>query len=347
MPFDEEYDSNRRDDEENEPQKKKKRFRLFDMTRDGKGVSKEDIYTKHDLKGFFISLKLHFSQLVSVNLISVICNFPVFFALAGLSGLFQFEYTTPRHPLYANFAGLLLNDAGASGLTAALRGLLSTEVAASAMTVGNFIMLGLSLLTAFTFGIVNTGTSYLNREMVRGNPVFMLEDFVYAIRRNFKQGFFFGIVDFLLLLAIPFNLFFFFGQEDLLMSICFWMMLVFSIFYIFMRFYIYLQIVSFDLSIVKILKNAMIFALLNVKRNIVALLGIVILLVFTVFCFATAITLPLGIAMPLLVLFALGSYMAMYAAFFKVEEIMVRDPSSETESGVTLPENDTAEDVAE
>lgn len=347
MPFDEDYNENRFDDEENEPQKKKKRFRLFDMTRDGKGVRKEDIYTKHDLKGFFISLKLHFSQLVSVNLISIICNFPVFFALAGLSGLFQFEYTTPRNPLYANFAGLVLNDAGASGLTAALRGLLSTEIAASAMTLGSYILLGLSLLTAFTFGIVNTGTTYLNREMVRGNPVFMLEDFIYAIRRNFKQGFFFGIFDFLMLLVIPFNLVFFAGQETIFMSIGFWTMLVLSIFYIFMRFYVYLQIVSFDLSIVKILKNAMIFAILNAKRNILALLGIVLLVVFTASCFITALTTTLGIAILLFILFALGSYIAMYAAFFKVEEIMVGDPSANAESGVALPESDGADPSAE
>ncbi len=340
MPFDEHNDQNRWKSEEAEPQEKKKRFRLFDMNRDGKGVSKEDIYTKHDLKGFFISLKLHFSQLVSVNLISVICNFPVFFALAGLSGLFQFEYTTPQNPLYANFAGLALHDAGASGLTGALRGILATEVAASAMTVTSYVMLLLSLLTAFTFGLVNTGTTYLHREMVRGNPVFMLEDFVYAIRRNFKQGFFFGIVDFLMLLVIPFNLFFFSGQETMFMSICFWMMLVLSVLYVFMRFYIYLQIVSFELSMRKILKNAMIFSLLNVKRNIVALLGILLLVAITFICFTTAITLPLGIASPLLILFALGSYMAMYAAFFKVEEIMVQDAPTDEASGIALPESD-------
>lgn len=324
------------DEDEEKPVKKKRRFRLFDFERDGKGVNKEDIYTKHDLKGFFISLKLRFSQLISVNILMILGNFPIFFAILGFSGLLRYQYMAPHEDLFMNVGGLLLDNGGASGLSQVLRALFATQTEASVMTTANWVFLGLSLLTLFTFGLVNVGTTYLLREMVRGNPVFIWDDFRHAVKVNKKQGFFFGIFDGILLILIPYNLVFFFMQSGFLMSFLFWTMLMISIIYFFMRFYIYLQIVTFDLPMKKILKNSLIFAILNAKRNFMALLGIAVCVLIDFMCFFVAFTIPLAIAIPLVILFALGAFMGMYAAFFKVDEIMV-DHSEDENDGTPVP----------
>ena len=74
---------------EEEDPPKRRRFRLFDSQREGKGVTKEDARITPDLSGFFRSLRRNFSKLLSVNLFTVIGNIPILFALLALSGLLR------------------------------------------------------------------------------------------------------------------------------------------------------------------------------------------------------------------------------------------------------------------
>ena len=61
------------------------------------------------------------------------------------------------------------------------------------------------------------------------------------------------------------------------------------------------------------------------KRNILALLGIVVILVLEVmFLLVTALQ-PVAVAAPLAILFSTFAYMKVYAAYFKIKEIMI-DP---------------------
>jgi hypothetical protein len=84
------------DSQENEKPKKKRRFNIFDSQREGKGVSKEDAIITPDLKGFFKGFSRHFSKLLSVNILMVVGNFPILFAILGLSGIFKTQYFTPQ-----------------------------------------------------------------------------------------------------------------------------------------------------------------------------------------------------------------------------------------------------------
>ena len=66
---------------------KKKRFKLFDTQREGKGVSKNTNTLEPGLKRFFISYKDNFGKLVSVNIFFILGNFPLIFLIAALSGV--------------------------------------------------------------------------------------------------------------------------------------------------------------------------------------------------------------------------------------------------------------------
>jgi uncharacterized membrane protein YesL len=264
-------------------------------------------------------------------------NFPVFFLLIGLSDLFREFYFQPNDTMYTNFAGLLLDQSGADGLTASLRAIFSVPIENSLLTTGNYVFMGLSLLALFTLGVISVGVTYILREIARGNPVFLVEDFLYAAKNNWKQALPFGILDGAMLLLIPFNLYYFFVQNSFFSGFLLWIMIVIAYLYLNMRHYVYLQIVTFDLPMKKILKNALIMAIYNLKRNILAFLGALICFAVTFLCFFTTVTVPLGIALPLLCLFSLTSFMGVYAAYFYMEGIMV-DKSSSNEEEASLAE---------
>ena len=54
----------------------------------------------------------------------------------------------------------------------------------------------------------------------------------------------------------------------------FWSTVILFVLYFVMRYYMYVQMVTFKLKIFKIFKNSLIFALIGIKRNVVAFLGI-------------------------------------------------------------------------
>ena len=110
-------------------------------------------------------------------------------------------------------------------------------------------------------------------------------------------------------------------------STMFWCNIVLFILYFVMRYYIYVQMVTFNLSVFKIIKNSLIFSLLGFKRNFITLLGIIFLMFIELICVigVGGILLPFGIALPFLILFSAFAYMKVYAAYFKIKEIMI-DP---------------------
>lgn len=313
------------DEIEDEAPRKRKRFRLFDSQREGPGVEKDEEPITPDLRGFFRSFKRNFTKLVRVNLFTLIGNFPVLFALLGISGLFKVEYMTAVSGYFADLRTQILLGAEIDPVTMALVGALGAQIPNSAMTTASYIFLGLSLLTFLSFGFVKVGTTYIIRSLVRGEPAFMMTDFRYAIKRNARQGFFFGIIDLLLILVVPVNMVILLQSTGTFFnSVIFWMNVVIAFFYLLMRPYVYLQMITFDLKLSKIVKNALLFSLLGFKRNILALLGVAFLYFLTfvlVFGLGGAL-LPLGVAM-FFIIFAAGSYMHAFAAWHKIETIMV------------------------
>ena len=193
-----------------EEKPKKKRFRLFDFQKDGKGVSKEDAIITPDLNGFFKSFFRNFNRLLSVNIFMVLGNFPFIFAVIALSGLFKIDYFAPDSWLFSQLHGIMLNFDPESSIlspsTMALFGIEGIQIESAAMTPISYLFWGLSATIIFTFGFVNVGTTYIIRNMIKGEPVFMWSDFWYAIKRNKKQAFWFGILDIAIMIIIPFNI---------------------------------------------------------------------------------------------------------------------------------------------
>ena len=72
---------------------------------------------------------------------------------------------------------------------------------------------GFLALAALAFGIVNTGAVYAVRGYVRGDPVYILSDFRYAVKHNWKQGILMGLLDLAVIVLLVFDLFFWSGMD--------------------------------------------------------------------------------------------------------------------------------------
>ena len=143
-----------------------------------------------------------------------------------------------------------------------------------------------------------------------------------------------GIIDAAILCIVPYNIFAMVaGNSGFVTSFMLWMNVAIFIVYFIMRFYIYMLMVTFDLSIFQILKNALIFTMLGIKRNLAALLGIFLLVLIDALLLLSGagFLLPLALAIPLMFLFAVGAFMATYAVYYVIKQYMI-DPYYEKQA---------------
>jgi uncharacterized membrane protein YesL len=94
-----------------------------------------------------------------------------------------------------------------------------------------------------------------------------------------------------------------------------------AIVYLIMRFYIYLMLITFDMKIVKIIKNALIFVMLGIKRNLMAILWILILagINFLVLVWL----LPFGLLLPFFYIVSIPMFTTVYAAYPVIKRYMI------------------------
>lgn len=306
--------------------KEKKRFRLFDFQRDGRGISKNNDLPPSSLKRFFRTYWENLGKIVGVNIFFVLGNFPLIFLIITLSGYTKDPTLLPFYDVFQN-VNAVTSIEGVSPSAMSLMATYGVQNQILQSTTITYVFYGLSALTFFTFGIVNVGTAYVLRNIAKGDPVFVWSDFWYAVKRNWKQALPFGFFDALIHCILIMNIYTNLTSANFLSSMIFWVTIVIFILYFFMRCYIYVQMVTFKLSTFKILKNSLIFALVGLKRNLMALLGALVFLLFEIlFLFSTGVVLlPLAIALPLAIMFSTVAYMKVFASYFKIKELII-DP---------------------
>ena len=191
-----------------------------------------------------------------------------------------------------------------------------------------------AILLLITLGPVTAGITYIMRNIVKGEPIFLLNDFFYAIKRNLRQSIILGALDVIVFSLLVYDIYFFYLNPGIPVSGAFIVISIFAaIVWFLMRFYTYLLMITFDLSIFKILKNALIFTMLGLGRNALATLGIAIVIVLN---YVIAIAyMPLGIILPFVLTLSLCMFIYIYAAWPKVKKVMI-DPYYD-ENGDPLP----------
>lgn len=303
----------------------KKKFKLLDPMRDGKGVEKgED--TTPTLGRFFKLWGRKFWKLISLNLLMVVQIIPllliVWLYLAGP------KIPTLYSPLYAPLLGAQTAAPTTLGSTLfnSAAGLMHQTPIFNSWA--NWLIGVLVVIQVVTYGWQRTATTYIMRNLVRGDGVFMISDYFYAIRRNLKQGFIMGLIDCAALFALGFDLFYFWnapttGGNNVMYLMIFALVFIYGV----MRFYTYLMMVTFDMKLSKIFKNALIFTIMGFKRNILALLGMGSLTaIFAVLIIFLGRLVPAFFIIPFLCLLGFCGFMYTFAAYPIIEKYMIAPP---------------------
>ncbi len=105
-------------------------------------------------------------------------------------------------------------------------------------------------------------------------PVFLFSDFFDSFKQNFKQGFLMGIINIVVMVACYAAFIFYYAKAAF--NAWYVIPLIFIIIVVavavFANFYIYLIIITVDLKLFAVIKNAIIFMFLGAKTNILTLI---------------------------------------------------------------------------
>ena len=300
-------------------------FRFFDFNRGERPDAIEEDTTP-TIKRYFKLLGRRFWKLVSLNIMMLPMILPIL--LIFYVSISADKTPIANHAVFSQLYGANLIDP--TPATTVLLDLFGAQKSISVYNdVSTYVIIGICVLfLAATWGWQNVGSTYILRSMVRGEPVFLFSDYFYAVRRNLKQGFFLGLIDVIAIFLLIFDFTYFMGMPSTFWTdFCYFAIMALIILYFLMRFYIYLMLVTFDMSLRKIFKNALIFSILGIKRNFMGVLGIALITAINVVLFALFAMTPLGIAIPLILPFlyylAVTAFTSAYAAYPVIDRYMI------------------------
>ena len=286
--------------------------------------------TTPTLKYFFKLFWRRFPRLLTLNLMMVVQILPLLIALL----VYMWSDTTPTQSsnLFAPLYGVsLISDAPSVSVWLST---LNFQTFVPIQTIPSIIAyVVLFLITAGTWGFQQVGATYNLRSMVRHEPVYLWSDYMYAIKKNWKQALTVGILDCIFLFLLVFDyLYFYMITGSFAVDFMFFVIFALIVLYGIMRFYLYLLLITFDLKTLKLFKNALIFAVLGIKRNIMALLGIVAMVVINglLIIGGLSIGLALPVILPFFYLLGFSGFMSTYAAYPVIKKYMI-DPYNTNE----------------
>lgn len=121
-----------------------------------------------------------------------------------------------------------------------------------------------------TNGLASVGMTYITRNFARQKHAFVWGDFIDTIRKNWKQALPVGLINNSITALLFFNIWWYLNSEGTLALIMLALTLSILVIFSFMKYYMYLMMVTFSLSIRQIYKNSMAFASkVGLKANLI------------------------------------------------------------------------------
>lgn len=207
----------------------------------------------------------------------------------------------------------------------AVSGLIVWLIGAYVIPLNIFIQL-LPVLICMPF---YAGVTQVTRDLLRDGKVRPLQAFWKGLKNNFRQFLVHGVIMYLAILIDYFSIVFYYAaaQTNGMFYILFGFCLVVLLFLVFLFFYVPVITVTIDLKLRFIYKNAALMALWELPSNLLALLGLIVLvaLVSTIFMLTGNYTANLIIAgvLLLLVLPAFMSTIINYFVYPKIQAVLV------------------------
>ncbi len=210
----------------------------------------------------------------------------------------------------------------------------------------NFIYF-LSLFTIIGIGPATAGMTYVLRNFSREEHAFVWLDFKDAAFKNFKQSFIVALINFLgfgVLICSDFyygSVYLKIDSPSLFHLLPFAVSMFATVIFLFMQYYLYIMIVTFDLNLKQLYKNALIFAFYGFPKNLITTLCIGLCSLFIIDIRGTTVAIgegavpvfisTLGILLLITIFFSLTAFIAVFNAYSIIDKVMIA-PYAEEEA---------------
>lgn len=268
--------------------------------KEGPGVSK-DAPEKHRFFLFFELFGRKFTRLIQLNLLFFVCLIPI---IIGLYTSFGFN---PN----------LFTD-----------GAVNMEVLKTQPLIqlsGDIVGLVIYILSLFITGPAIAGFTYVIRNFQRQEHAWVMSDFKDNFKSNFKQATILAFIDsvvyFLLYVAFVFYTYALPAHSSPLTNFAPMLtavIVVIAIVYTWMHYYIYVMMVTFDLRLKDIMRNALIFALGKLPLNVMITLICGAIVIASVI-FNTVI----GIILSAIITLSLIGYIIVFSVYPTIENYLI------------------------
>ncbi len=323
-----------------------KLYDFFSPTKNKKdeGVKKKEriVDEKFSTKSFFKLLKSRFMSLVTLNVVVSLFLIPVIMFFLGISGTFSYYTRTPDSNMFLVLNGISRYEDGAH--INVLLNVFGGTALVSRNSFATLIMERAGLIEFLLFGMLNVGFAYVLREMVRCKPVFIISDFFRTIKKNLKQALIFGAIDFGIIVLLIYDMYAYNMNASEWMYLMFFYLsiLIFAIYFI-MRTYIYQMMITFDLPIKKLIKNAFLFTFIGLKRNFVGLLAVILVMVLNYLLLSLSFTFSIALILPFVLSVGICGLVSVYCAYPQIKKHMI-DPYYESIGKTEDDEDESDED---
>lgn len=196
--------------------------------------------------------------------------------------------------------------------------------------IWSLISVNISYSLLFTFilpsGLAGAGAANVARSIVRGKHSFGMSDFWDTVKKNWKQALPAGIINTLITALLAYGTYFYFYAKGVFSVIGTGVLLCVFMIFSFMKYYIWLLLITFKLPLRKIYKNAFLFSFINFKKNLIVG-GVSLLyyaLMFVIF-WALPNSLTVTILLLVTIMFFVGfkQLLILYCVFPSVEKVMI------------------------
>ncbi len=190
---------------------------------------------------------------------------------------------------------------------------------------GDIIGIALLIIAGFITGPATAGFTYVIRNFQREEHAWVWSDFKEHFKKNFKQGVAMTFIDYAayFLLYVAF-VFYIYGAGALAPSIAkaspylSAVIVLLSIIYTWAHYYIYVMMVTFDLKLKDIIKNAIIFAFAKLPLNIL------ISVILIVLSFAMLYYIAIGAILFIIFGFSLFGYIITFCVYPTIDKLMIK-----------------------
>lgn len=197
------------------------------------------------------------------------------------------------------------------------------------LSYGMGLLVGDSYLSAFPLILISPfvgGITFVTRNYAREEHAFLFSDFMDGVKNNWKAFLINGVLCYVLLFLLDLAIRYYSAQCGgnpvfvLPLAVCSGI----GIIALFAQYYVPVMIIMFDLNLLQIYKNALIFALVGMWRNILltVLLGV---LWFGLYCTQIMpLTLVIGALLLLLLYFSLSFFLINFTVYPLIVKYLVR-----------------------